>query len=97
MTFETRYVISVTDLESVTFECKNCKTQIVWPIDPGHMLFHACAGCGQTLCPDPSDVRKALIQLFQAIREAKRVLKHPECLMTLKINLMPTTQPATGQ
>src|SRR5258708_38493731 len=93
MTLETRHIIDLSDLESLSLQCVNCQTRVTWAIQGRGKLLLDCPGCQQPICPDPSDIRAAVLALLQGVQRARHALSQPGCPVTLQVNLTPTTTP----
>ena len=91
MTLETRHVIDLSDLESLSLRCANCQTTVTWGVDANRKVLLNCPSCLRPMCPDPSDIRAGIVRLIEGIQEVRHALRQPGCPATLQINLTATT------
>ncbi len=95
MTLETRQIIEVGDIDSISLECPTCHTRVMWTIQPERQLLMECPSCRTSICPDGTDVRRSLIAFLQSARALTQALKVERCPVGVRLSLTPTTRPVT--
>jgi hypothetical protein len=89
MTLESRYVIDLSDLESLALECTNCHTKVIWNFGDagGRQLLRECPRCHHVICPEGSDVRSAVMQILAAVQAVQHATTQPGCPLIIRFNL----------
>ena len=88
MTFETKYLINVSDVLGFEFECNNCKVRVAIPVDSTRTLWK-CPACNEDWILPGTDEQNAIKSLLNTFKNAEKALQGRIFSLRLQITAPP--------
>jgi ribosomal protein L37AE/L43A len=88
LTFETKHLISVSDVLGLEFECNHCKAKISLPVEATRAVWQ-CPVCNADWIISGTDEQNAIQSLLKVFRNAERALQGRPFSLKLQVTAPP--------
>ncbi|HEU0049050.1 MAG: hypothetical protein DMG96_13210 [Acidobacteria bacterium] len=89
MTFETKYLIELSDILGLEFECNKCHTKILFSVDATKTLWQ-CPACGEDWLNPQTTEHNAIINLLKLVKNSAEALQGRRFAVRLHVSAPPT-------
>lgn len=85
MTYETKYLIDLSDILGIELSCRKCKGRILLEREAERRLFTTCPLCGETWLEDCTEEEKSVRLFVNLLRATEDALKGRRFSLKLQV------------